>query len=48
MQTRLVGYLLKIWDYQGFKTRMFADGMADFVRTLPATSGIEPKPLTDF
>jgi hypothetical protein len=47
MHTRLVGCLLKTWDYQGFKTRMFAVGMADFVRTLPAIKGIDPKPFTD-
>ena len=26
---------------------MFAVGMADFVRTLPAINGIDPKPFTD-
>jgi hypothetical protein len=42
-----VGSPLKTWDYQGFNTRMFAVGIADFVRTLPAMSGIDPKPLAD-
>jgi hypothetical protein len=47
MYRRLVGSPLKTWDYQGFKTRMFAVGIADLVRTLPATSGTDPNPLVD-
>jgi hypothetical protein len=47
MNIRLVERVLKTWDYHGFKTRMFAVGMADFVRALPAISGIDPKPFTD-
>ena len=42
---RLVGSRAKPWDFYGFRTRMFEDGIATFVSSAPEAIGKKAYPL---
>ena len=43
--TQISGQLSKTWDFYGFKTRMFEDGIATFVSSAPEVIGKKAYPL---